>query len=77
MLVVGFISPLALIPQVWSIFATGTTEGLSLFTFAVLAMFNSLWALYGYMHRAYPVMISSALFAALQTIIVCAIVILS
>jgi uncharacterized protein with PQ loop repeat len=73
MMVVGFLSPLALLPQVLNIWSTQSVDGFALLTWIMLAVFNALWALYGYVHKVYPVMFSSAVFSCLQISIVVAI----
>jgi uncharacterized protein with PQ loop repeat len=67
---VGIIQPIALVPQVISIYYYGQTSGVSLSTWFLLGFFNALWALYGYVHREMPILISNVLMTALDLIIV-------
>lgn len=48
--IAGIASGVALIPQVWVTLSTGTVEGVSLTTFAVIAINSVVWLLYA-MHR--------------------------
>ena len=48
---VGIIAPIALIPQILQIYTTHSAVGVSLLTWLLLALINSLWALYGVAHK--------------------------
>lgn len=46
----GIVSGVALVPQVWVTLSTGTVEGVSLTTFAIIAINSAVWLMYA-MHR--------------------------
>jgi uncharacterized protein with PQ loop repeat len=48
---VGVIAPIALVPQILQIYTTRSAAGVSLLTWLLIAFFNSLWALYGAVHK--------------------------
>ena len=67
---VGIIQPIALVPQVIAIYFYHQTSGISLSTWTLLACFNVLWTLYGYVHKEVPILISNILMTMLDLIIV-------
>lgn len=67
---VGIVQPLALLPQVLAIYVDGTKEGVSLTTWLLLTLFNTLWAIYGYRHRVIPILIANMLLMILDVTIV-------
>jgi len=67
---VGLVQPLALMPQVIAIYINGSKQGVSLTTWSLLTVFNILWAIYGYRHRAIPIMIANILLTILDLTIV-------
>lgn len=71
---VGIVQPIALVPQIVSIYGDGQVHGVSITTWVMLAVFNALWALYGAVHRDRPIMISNILLTILDFIIVYGIV---
>lgn len=48
---VGILAPIALVPQILQLYTSKSGEGLSLLTWALFAIFNILWALYGAVHN--------------------------
>ncbi|MDP2651625.1 MAG: SemiSWEET family transporter [bacterium] len=48
---VGFIAPLALVPQILQLYTSKSSVGLSLSTWVLFVGVNSLWALYGAVHK--------------------------
>lgn len=46
----GFVSGIALYPQVWSILASGSTASVSLLTFLLILLNSTVWLLYA-IHR--------------------------
>jgi uncharacterized protein with PQ loop repeat len=70
MIMVALYSPLALLPQVIQVFEAKSATGLSLFTWASLTLVNTLWMVYGFVHKDNPVLISGALIALLDLAIV-------
>ncbi len=71
---VGIVQPLALIPQVVSIFYYGQTSGVSISTWLLLGCFNILWAFYGFVHKEMPILISNLLMSTLDLIIVAGVI---
>ena len=53
MLVMGVVSPMATIPQLYKLFFSHTQHaaGLSLVTWALYALITLLWAIYGFYHK--------------------------
>ena len=56
---VAFVAPVVLMPQVIQLYTSKSAEGLSLPTWFLLGAINFLWALYGFVHKEKPVVISS------------------
>jgi uncharacterized protein with PQ loop repeat len=67
---VAFISPFALLPQVLQLYESGETSGLSIITWSLFFMVNTLWGIYGVVHRDWPLIISGISVAALDVSIV-------
>jgi len=67
---VGMVQPLALVPQVVAIYINHSKVGVSMATWLALTVFNILWAIYGYRHRAWPIMIANVMLAVLDVAIV-------
>lgn len=57
--VAAFVGPLALLPQVFNLYATHQTAGLFLPTWAMLGVLNGIWIWYGRVHRARPIVITN------------------
>ena len=70
MYVVAIGSPLALLPQIFQIYGTRDAGGVSLMSFTLFAALNALWTVYAMTHRDLPLTIASAIFAALDVVIV-------
>jgi len=60
MYAVGVIAPLALLPQAIQIYSSHSAVGVSLTTWAAFTCFNSLWALYGAVHKDKQLLFASA-----------------
>jgi len=75
MYAVALIAPVALMPQVYQIFAYQDVGGLSLLTHLSLACFNILWIMYGMLHKAIPIVIANTAFFILNAASVYAILI--
>ena len=72
----GFISGVALYPQVWTVLSSGSTVGVSLPTF-LLILFNSVvWLLYAVHRGLISLGIASVLNILASIILVCAILFL-
>jgi uncharacterized protein with PQ loop repeat len=67
MFFIACIAPLALVPQVYSIYATHNVQGLVGLTWWILASFNILWILYGLAHRTMPVVMTNFFFFFLNS----------
>ncbi|MCR4333718.1 MAG: hypothetical protein NUV60_01705 [Patescibacteria group bacterium] len=67
---VGIFAPLALMPQIISIYVDHQKEGVSLETWVLLTLFSILWTIYGIVHRDRPIIIAHALFTILDGSIV-------
>jgi uncharacterized protein with PQ loop repeat len=75
--VVGIIQPLALIPQIVSIYGSRDAAGLSALTWGLLGCANALWALYGAVHRERIIVIANAFMMTLDIVIVVGILLYS
>ena len=69
MYAVGVLAPLALLPQVIHIYTEKSAAGLSLSTWVLLTFFNTMWILYGIVHKDKPIIIANVLFAILNALI--------
>jgi len=63
---IAFVAPLALVPQVWQLYATQDATSLALSTWLVLGFLNLLWIFYAWVHRERPVMITNVMFGFLN-----------
>ena len=70
MFVIGSFAPLALLPQVVQVFVQHNVAGLSILTWCLLGMMNTLWAIYGFLHRERPILIANTGMAILDASIV-------
>lgn len=67
---VAIAAPLALLPQVIQVFKTQDASSLSLPTWLILGILNLVWLLYGFVHRDKPIMLTNAILAVLNFVIV-------
>ena len=67
---VGIVSPIALVPQILQIYTTHSATGVSLSTWILIAFFNSLWALYGAVHKDKQLFFANAFVVLFDLIIV-------
>ncbi len=70
MYVVGFIAPIALLPQIIQIYSTHSSAGVSLITWLLIAFFNALWALYGLVHKDRQLFVANLLITLFDLVIV-------
>jgi len=70
MYTVGIIQPLALLPQIASVYLDGSKQGVSLPTWLMLTVFNTLWAIYGVVHKDRLIMTANILLTVLDVAIV-------
>ena len=61
LLVVAILNPMVTFPQISKIFRTKSAQGISTLTFALLAIFNIPWLIYGILHKAKPIIIAFSL----------------
>ena len=59
MFLIGTLSPLALLPQIFQVFVHQNVAGLSIWTWILLGTINFLWSVYGALHREYPVLVAN------------------
>ncbi len=55
LLVVAILGPIAALPQVFHLFATKATDGLSLFSWISFTILNVPWIIYGIVHKERPI----------------------
>lgn len=70
MYVLAVAAPIALLPQVYQIFAYKDASGLSLTTWLLLGCSNCLWGVYGLVHKEKLVLTASCLMAILNMVVV-------
>lgn len=70
MYAVGILQPSALLPQVVDIYIYHSKEGVSLATWLMLTVFNTLWAVYGYVHHDRLIMTANIFLMVLDIAIV-------
>lgn len=73
MYIIGLIGPIALLPQVLTVFATQNVSSLSISTWLVLGIINVMWCLYGWLHKEYAIFLANGSTAVLNFAIVAAI----
>jgi len=57
---VGILAPLALLPQIFQIYTTKSAVGVSLSTWSLFTVFNTLWTIYGAIHKDTHIFFASA-----------------
>lgn len=67
--IAGFITVAAFLPQVFRILRTRQTKDLSLGMFALLMTAGSLWMVYGFLNRDWPVVVTNLGMVSLNGII--------
>lgn len=67
---VGILAPLALLPQIIQIYSTKSSVGISLLTWVLLVCINTLWALYGAVHKDTHIFFANAFLILFDLIIV-------
>ncbi len=75
MYVVGVTAPLALLPQVVTLYVSRTADDFSLVSWILLTTQSALWVAYGYVHKEPQLVIANGLFMFLNLAIVTAILI--
>lgn len=56
---VGFFAPLALLPQIFQIYSTKSSVGVSLLTWVLLSISSALWTIYGAVHKDNHILFAS------------------
>ena len=69
LIVIAFISPFFLAPQLINIWIYKKTIGVSTTTFFLLGIFNIPWVIYGIMHKEKPIIIGYSLYFIMNTLI--------
>lgn len=69
-LVIGIIGPLTAIPQIVKIYTTQDATGVSVIAWAVPALFNIPWIMYGFLHKERPIVISYTLWFVMSSLVV-------
>ena len=67
---VGIVAPMALLPQIIQIYTTKSSIGVSLLTWVLLTLVNTLWALYGAVHKDKQLFFANALIVLFDLVIV-------
>lgn len=70
MIVVGLVGPLALIPQVLTIWVDRGVAGLSLLTWALLTAVSFMWILYGVFRRSKALVVANILYTIFNFLVV-------
>ncbi|MCI0597477.1 hypothetical protein L0Y34_00145 [Candidatus Parcubacteria bacterium] len=73
MFVFALLGPAAILPQVYEIFVTKNVSGLSLSMWVIWQVLAIAWVLYGFIHRAWPILIAQGAYFILQGIVIIAI----
>lgn len=68
--IVAIVEPLIAVPQAFTIFQHHTAAGISLSTWVGFCALDSIWVWYGIEHKERVVFIESALFLAVQSLII-------
>ncbi len=66
-LIVGSLSPLATIPQIYLIYSSQDASGVSLFMWTFYNIASVTWLIYGFKHKLLPVIASQILWLIVQT----------
>ena len=70
MYVLSLIAPLAILPQVFSLFTYHNAQGLSLITWLLLGTINFFWSFYGFIHKEGQILISNIFLGILSYLVV-------
>ncbi len=69
-LLVGFIQPIATIPQIWIVFETQNASSVSFFTWTAYNCASVVLLLYGLHHKLLPIIVAQILWIIVQTVMV-------
>lgn len=67
---VGFAAPLALLPQIFQIYSTKSSVGVSLPTWSLLMFANFLWFIYALVHKDKHLLFANSLMLVFYSVIV-------
>ena len=70
MIVIGILGPLFALPQVFKIWIQHNATGVSIITWLALAIIAAYWAMYGFLHKDKPIIITFILWVILDILIV-------
>lgn len=70
MYAVSVITPLALLPQVYTLYTTHDASGLSFSSWVIVASIKVFWIIYSFAHRTWPIAISSVLFLLIDIAVI-------
>jgi len=70
MYAVGIFAPLALVPQILQIYTTHNAAGVSLLTWFLFTVLNTLWTIYGAIHKDKHIFIASGLMILFDLVVV-------
>jgi uncharacterized protein with PQ loop repeat len=65
----SFLYPLSSIPQIIQIFH-GSTDGVSLYSWASFAVFATIFLIYGHKHRIAPMMITNSIWLIMDSLVI-------
>ena len=68
-LVVGVVGPLTAIPQVLKIYTFQDASGVSLISWALPALFDIPWIIYGYVHHDRPILVCYSLWLITNSLV--------
>ncbi len=75
MYAVAILSPLATVPQIYSVFVYRSVAGVSLTSWTLYGLLNFVWIAYGIIHKEAPITISNIIFAIFNFSIVFGVII--
>lgn len=70
MYIVGFLAPFALLPQILQIYGTRSSAGVSLLTWSLVTLVNTLWTMYAWVHKDKQLFFASGLLIIFNLVIV-------
>ena len=71
---IGVLGPILTLPQLIKVWAGKDASGLSMMTWSLWLFVDSIWILYGFAHRIYPIVISHGAYMLVQTGVVAGII---
>ncbi len=74
-LVIGILSPLFTLPQVWQIWTTHDVEGINLITWIAWATFNGFWFVYSVAHKELPLIVNCTIWIFIYISVITGIII--